>query len=77
MADGVTKAGPVEEDVMTHRDCPHCGSTRATTIMLPPTRGTHETRPHPAFRCLVCDTQWADDEQWTRLHEGRGAETAS
>jgi hypothetical protein len=36
--------------------------------MLPGTREGKEARPHPAFRCMACDTQWADDEQWKRLH---------
>jgi len=53
---------------MTNHVCPRCGSVKATTIMLP-ARGPQDTRPHPAFRCMGCDTQWADDEQWAKLHE--------
>lgn len=57
---------------MNH-ECPRCGSPKATTVMLPPGRGTHEARPHPAFRCMVCDTQWADEEQWARIHSEAAA----
>lgn len=45
---------------MAKRECPRCGSERATTVMLPSTSGTKASRPHPAFRCMVCDTQWTD-----------------
>lgn len=58
---------------MANHTCPRCGSPKATSVMLPPAKGSHETRPHPAFRCMVCDTQWADDEQWAQLHAESGA----
>ncbi len=61
---------------MTKHECPRCGSPKATTVMLPPARGSQDTRPHPAFRCMVCDTQWSDEEQWARLRESRGDEVA-
>lgn len=53
--------------MQTH-ECPRCGSTKATTIMLPPGRDSTDHRPHPAFRCLSCDTQWSDEDEWARLH---------
>jgi len=58
---------------MTNHVCPRCGSVKATSIMLP-AKGAQDTRPHPAFRCMVCDTQWADDEQWATLHEAHADE---
>lgn len=35
---------------------------KATTVMLKGTARTNDSRPHPAFRCLVCDTQWYDQD---------------
>lgn len=58
---------------MAIHECPRCGSPKATSVMLPPAKGSHDARPHPAFRCMVCDTQWADDEQWARVHAEEGA----
>jgi hypothetical protein len=43
--------------------CPECGSAKATTVMLPSATGSKDSRPHPAFRCLVCDTQWTTADQ--------------
>lgn len=60
---------------MSSRPCPRCGSTRATTVMLPSGKDSTDSRPHPAFRCMSCDTQWSDDEQWTRLHEEHRTES--
>jgi len=45
--------------------------------MLPPAKDSQDARPHPAFRCMSCDTQWSDDEQWTRLHEEHRTEPQS
>lgn len=59
---------------MATHECPRCGSPKATTVMLPPARDSQDARPHPAFRCMSCDTQWSDEEQWTRLHEERRTE---
>jgi hypothetical protein len=56
---------------MATHECPRCGSPKATTVMLPPAKSSPDARPHPAFRCMVCDTQWADDEQWAQLRESR------
>ena len=47
---------------MARRKCPHCGSEKATTVMLPSTAGSHDSRPHPAFRCMTCDAQWTDQD---------------
>ena len=62
---------------MATHECPRCGSPKATTVMLPPSKDSQDARPHPAFRCMVCDTQWSDDEQWTRLHEEHAAQADS
>lgn len=58
--------------------CPECGSTKATTVMLPGAPGSRDARPHPAFRCLVCDTQWTTADQQARAdqHAGGGADPA-
>jgi hypothetical protein len=62
---------------MATHECPRCGSPKATTVMLPPSKDSQDARPHPAFRCMVCDTQWSDDEQWARLHEEHTAQADS
>ncbi|SDP44217.1 hypothetical protein SAMN04489867_2472 [Pedococcus dokdonensis] len=59
---------------MQKHECPRCGSAKATTIMLPPGKDSTEQRPHPAFRCLACDTQWSDEAEWSRLHADAPAE---
>ena len=59
---------------MASHECPRCGSPKATTVMLPPAKGSHDTRPHRAYRCMVCDTQWSDDTEWARLSEEHRAE---
>jgi hypothetical protein len=45
--------------------------------MLPAAKDSTDSRPHPAFRCMSCDTQWSDDEQWERLHQAADAGHAS
>lgn len=62
---------------MTNHECPRCGSPKATSVMLPPAKGSHEARPHLAFRCMACDTQWADEEQWARIRAEAGAEESA
>lgn len=47
---------------MKTRTCPRCGGEKATTVMLPAAPGAGGTRPHPAFRCMTCDTQWSEDK---------------
>ena len=65
---------------MAKRECPQCGSERATTVMLPSTAGSTDPRPHPAFRCMVCDTQWTDQDVRRRAESqdvGGRAETTT
>lgn len=49
--------------------CPACGHRKLTTIALPrPHAPSEEARTRRAFRCLECDAQWADEQQWDDLH---------
>lgn len=59
---------------MANRECPRCGSRKATTVMLPPAKSSTDSRPHPAFRCMSCGTQWSDDEQWAQIHDEQRSE---
>ena len=50
--------------------CPRCGGEKVTTIQLPRHHEPSEpSTTQRAFRCLGCDTQWVDDEQWQQLKD--------
>lgn len=51
-----------------HTACPSCASEKVTTIQLPRHHEPQEqASTQRAFRCLGCDAQWVDDEQWQQL----------
>ncbi|WP_377644900.1 hypothetical protein [Oryzobacter terrae] len=52
--------------------CPRCESPKITTVQLPRPHGPAEPpATQRGFRCLGCDTQWVDDDQWRALRDER------
>jgi transposase-like protein len=49
--------------------CPNCGSEKLTTVRLPkPAKDGEPPSTQPGWRCLECDAQWSDPEQWRLTH---------
>ncbi|HMM96636.1 hypothetical protein [Phycicoccus sp.] len=49
--------------------CPACGATKLTTVHLPRPQDDPAPGTRRALRCLVCDAQWADAEDWQAVHQ--------
>lgn len=51
--------------------CPNCESPKVATVKVPkPVPHGQPPATQTAFRCLACDTQWVDRDEWLTKNAG-------